>query len=542
METIERKLTTTRGTYTFEELVQHFSYLDGAQIASFFKDINLTVPREIRIKVIKDLLRDRVNETRIERATLADELGYKLTWFEYYSDSQCVNLLEFYNHGGIITRDYITNLWFAILQEFVNREVSEIDLEKLLVLADTANTQRNQIKTLPFNNALNPIFHDEKGKIDGLTQEEFRPVVYRSSTIPEVRGIATKYQVSIPKRLKKSQLLEVIMAELKDRGTYTKELELELASKNILILERYCIDNEIKASTDLKKEEIIEYILKNAKETEMAYYVPTSAIVYDKIATVEESTAPVDEIPAEPEVVEEPVVEEPIEQPVQEPVAEPMVAQTTPVYVSHHDNAYGKPIVIEMKPIEVVVNIDTGVLADILVTCRQNQEDIKRLQSGVPITTQSSVQQTHAHYAGHDEYHTEESVIMTAEDGEVIHIKDYDPKLDTILHSIAEIKEDVEGLKSGVKVIEEDTKKDKKGKGKDADGDKPKKKKRRFWFWFFLIFEILLFLFVLLFLLAIIYYFNNDVPVIAPILDSPVLSWLNNLFQRFIGYIARLRT
>jgi hypothetical protein len=43
---------------------------------------------------------------------------------------------------------------------------------------------------------------------------------------------------------------------------------------SVLLMQRYAIDNDIKASTELKKEEIIEYILSNAQETKETYYVP----------------------------------------------------------------------------------------------------------------------------------------------------------------------------------------------------------------------------------------------------------------------------
>jgi hypothetical protein len=85
---------------------------------------------------------------------------------------------------------------------------------------------------------------------------------------------------------------------------------------SVIVLQRYAIDHDIKASTELKKEEIIEYILQNAKETKEAYFVPHSPEVYEKEVT-EVSDEPLEEIIPEDVIEESPIIEEQpeIEQP-----------------------------------------------------------------------------------------------------------------------------------------------------------------------------------------------------------------------------------
>ena len=101
-------------------------------------------------------------------------------------------------------------------------------------------------------------------------------------------------------------MLDIILKKLQERGELTKELEQKLRNKNIILLERYAKDHDIKVSTELKKEEIIEFILSNAKETKETYYVPSSSAVYEKqVDEVEES------VKVEPVVVvQEKVVEQ----------------------------------------------------------------------------------------------------------------------------------------------------------------------------------------------------------------------------------------
>src|SRR5690606_32013147 len=155
---------------------------------------------------------------------------------------------------------------------------------------------------------------DEKGEIDGVTQEQFRPVVYKATTLTELRAIGKKYNAPIPKRLKKSEMLDIILGKLKERDELTPALESKLKSQNIILLERFAKDHDIKVSTELKKEEIIEFILSNAEETKSSYFIPQSQGVYEDIDEPVEAPvkveAPKPEPKPEPETKPEPIVVE----------------------------------------------------------------------------------------------------------------------------------------------------------------------------------------------------------------------------------------
>ena len=112
--------------------------------------------------------------------------------------------------------------------------------------------------------------------------KKLRPVLYKSSTLTEIRDFGSKYGVNVPRRLKKNELAQIIINELKASGKLTEELENKVNAMSVIVMQRFAIDNDIKASTELKKEEIIEYILKNAKEIKEAYFVPESLEDYEK--------------------------------------------------------------------------------------------------------------------------------------------------------------------------------------------------------------------------------------------------------------------
>src|SRR5690606_10242811 len=116
-----------------------------------------------------------VLKTIEERKTLADEIGYRLTWFSSYSDSQLVNLLEWFKSQSL-SRTYLEAFWFALLQYLVKEGLSEYDLSRLFKQAKEFEKQGNLPVTRDFNKLINPIFYDEEGEIDGLAPETFRPV------------------------------------------------------------------------------------------------------------------------------------------------------------------------------------------------------------------------------------------------------------------------------------------------------------------------------------------------------------------------------
>jgi hypothetical protein len=306
-----------------EEILKTIIYLPGSQVKSFFTEIGLTIPRELRMFVLRETLREKVIQTRKTRLTLADELNYRLSWFTEFTETQLENLLVFFDDPQL-DRVFLEDFWTDLLSYVIDKKVTSNDIKKLL--DNSISYVKSVGLELPnmkdYNREIKDLFFDSFGRIDGVPPGKFRPVLYKSSTLGEIRDLGTKYDVNVPRRLKKSELADIIVDELKDRGEHTPELETQIRGMSVLIMQRFAIDHDIKASTELKKEEIIEYILANAKETKESYFVPESPEVYEK--EIEEVQKHVEEEPvAKPifeekkehaEVVEDAKIDEPIEE------------------------------------------------------------------------------------------------------------------------------------------------------------------------------------------------------------------------------------
>lgn len=281
--TRESKVFVGNKEFRVDDLLKTIIYLPADFVYKFFTELGLTIPRELRIYVLRELLRERVAETRKSRLTLADELNYRLSWFAEFTETQLENLLIFYDDMELF-KYYLEDLWVDLFGYMLDKKVTPLDFKHLydqsLSHVRSVGLELPDLKT--YNRAIKHLFFDAPGKIDGLTPERIRPVLFKSSTLGEVRDFGLKYDVDVPRRLKKNELADIIIQELKDRKEHNDELEKQIKKMSVILMQRFAIDHDIKASTELKKEEIIEYVLSNAKETKESYYTPDSKEVYEK--------------------------------------------------------------------------------------------------------------------------------------------------------------------------------------------------------------------------------------------------------------------
>ncbi len=275
---LESRIVLENKTYEMSEVIKTLYSLPGDKVVAFFNDLSLNIPIRLRRDSIKEVLNDDVLKTREERDTLADELNYRLKLFHEFSDTQYVNLLSYYNLKENNT-SFMELFWLRLINYMIERGVSEFHINELFTLAQK-HVKKNGFgfsDLKAYNDTLNVLFYDEPEYLDGLAPKKIRPVLFQSSTLVEIREIGLKYGVDVPRRLRKKQLLEIIFDELEDRNKLNDEIQQTLSKKSVIAIQRFAIDNEIKVSTELKKEEIIEYILENAQQTKESYFKPETS-------------------------------------------------------------------------------------------------------------------------------------------------------------------------------------------------------------------------------------------------------------------------
>ena len=336
--------------YLIDDVVDKLIYLPSDQVVTFFNTIGLNIPRLIRIDVLKNVLREPVKELRNEKVTLADEINYRLLWFNRFTEFQLESLLDFFK-SNTLNELYLRELWKELINYLVLKQVNDDDILNLIL------TAKQMPKTLPsdilaYNLELKSIFFDEKGEIDGVKPEDFRPILFRSSTLVELRTLGLKYGVNVPRRLKKEELSSIILDNLSERDELTPELEAEIAKMSIVQIQRFAKNNDIKASIELKKEEIIEYILSNATETKETYYKPSSENVYNQEIVDEVLTETLETEEVIEQVIPAPIIKEVIRVPKVEKESEVLV-DLTPIIINtaqfNSNEKYYKEDINELK-------------------------------------------------------------------------------------------------------------------------------------------------------------------------------------------------
>ena len=130
----ESSITVGNKQYIVDDLLKTIIYLPAPQVKTFFTEIGLTIPREIRMYVLKEVLREKVIETRKSRLTLADEINYRLSWYTEFSETQLENLLVFFDDPKI-DRDFLEDFWTDLLSYMVEKKVLPKDIKKLVDLS-----------------------------------------------------------------------------------------------------------------------------------------------------------------------------------------------------------------------------------------------------------------------------------------------------------------------------------------------------------------------------------------------------------------------
>lgn len=269
---LDAKIQIENTDYEVAELVNHFINLSAMEISDFFTHIKFFIPKRLKIDVLKDVLLEPVLELRRQKLTVADERKYRLSWFQSYSEYQLENLLYTLRDQSL-NEKFLRKLWHSLINYMVNAKLKEADFARLIAIA--YNTlQQLPDNILKYNLELNRVFLDAKGELDGLKPEVFRPVLYKSATILEIRELGKKYNISIPQRLNKDQFHGLIIDTLRKKGKYNNKVQLQLEDLTMTELQKYCLQYKLKLSADLNKEYIIEYILEHSPQTNDIYVKP----------------------------------------------------------------------------------------------------------------------------------------------------------------------------------------------------------------------------------------------------------------------------
>lgn len=256
-----KKLVLSSKEYNLEQVVNNdLAKLSGQQIADFFLNRKLKLPRNIRTIALRSVLNGEIVNSKKQKLT--DEQRYRLLNYPLFTEYQLEIYFNIFCTEKKFQR-YKSNLWYVILSSNKELDITDGEVSYLRSLPKLGREE----KFLDFQQALFPATVDFAGYYDAQNETNFKRALYKGSTLVELRELGKKYSLSIPRRLKKKEVLEIVFDNLRSNNLLTPQLEEELSKKPVVLIERYAKNSGIPVSTELKKEDLIAYILRKLKSS-----------------------------------------------------------------------------------------------------------------------------------------------------------------------------------------------------------------------------------------------------------------------------------
>lgn len=338
--------------YTYDYVIDNLANLSGKQISDFFLNREVKMPRALNMLALRSVLNDQV---KISKQLVTDEMRYRLLSYNSFSEYQLQNFMATIVNDTLFCQ-YVKNLWKLILANADELKLVESELSYLLTLKkEQLNNDFNSYEVL-----INPAFVDFDEEFDGLGYDTFQSTLVKSSTITELREIGAKYNLNIPRRLKREELEKLICERLEEENKLDEETKAKLDLMPVLMLQRFAKINGIKLSVELKKDELVDFIIRAAKKANLL-----------KCKMVSLNQIPENEFEFKEEYVKDVIVQ--AEEPVQKEAIEPeaVIARVEPTV----EEKTAEPT-IEEAPIKESFSI--------------NEDDLKALVEKVVLETLAS--------------------------------------------------------------------------------------------------------------------------------------------------------
>lgn len=243
---------------TNEEYFQYsktLAVIPTEDLVRLLLNYKLKFPTQLHRFALKETLYPKVFQTQLYNS-YTDELKYRLRGYQDYSLFLLEKLIADYEleFDAARYKEIFFNLLFLNRDLYGLKDVFFQDLEKLKY---KYAVDFEKMSYASFMNYFQPLIVEAKGYLDGVNLKILKDVLVHSCTLGDLRSLGEKYDVKIPRRINKTQLIEILVHRFK----LSNEQALELNNKSVLELEIYAKENGFKISIDLKKADMVEYIL-----------------------------------------------------------------------------------------------------------------------------------------------------------------------------------------------------------------------------------------------------------------------------------------
>ena len=317
---------------TNEEMLDEalkYSEIRADSIVKVFRDNHIYFPDFVYKFLLLNCFKKHIfNDAYMQ--LYSDEFKYKLRSYNFFSIHLLRKTIEDYNID--VKSSEFKNLFFRFYLK------NEKKFKKSIILSTSLNElieDKNSDETIyDCLKSFDDLFYTPKGYLDGISLSILKESIIATYSLPYLKDLGSKYGVNVPKRINKSELLDLVST----RFQLTDEERSTIESKSITEIISFSKKKGFKVSSDLKKSDMVEYIIfklnKYNEEVEKDLYnydilvesdlienkieqdnleqtdqaIPTSEVMVenemdDEDVKVDENVEPQDETEKEPEEV-----------------------------------------------------------------------------------------------------------------------------------------------------------------------------------------------------------------------------------------------
>ncbi len=247
------------------KLVESFTVIPAHEIVKYLKNKEIYLPYYLH----KALIRKNIAPTiaSAESANkFSDEMKHRLKWFDQFTIFQLERLTSGYQLKINVT-EYKKDFWDIIVRNRTELGINNLEFVKLKNLT-MKYAKEPQESYDSVRQAFEEVYFEPTGYFDGTEIEQAKEVLKNATTLTEVRDLGKEYNVEIPRRINKKQLIDIVAIKL----NFDQEKIDEISKKSILEIERYAKRRKVDVSIELKKSDMIEYILIKMPQEDVPKY------------------------------------------------------------------------------------------------------------------------------------------------------------------------------------------------------------------------------------------------------------------------------
>jgi len=249
------------------KLVDSFTVIPSHEIVKYLKNKEIYLPYYLHKALIRKNIAPTI-ATAESSNKFSDEMRHRLKWFDRFTIFQLERLATGYQLDINVT-EYKKDFWDIIIRNRTDLGINNLEFVKLQNL--TMKYAKEPQETYEaIRREFEEVYFEPVGYFDGTEIDEAKEVLTNATTLTEVRDLGKLYDVEIPRRINKKQLIDIVAIKL----NFDQAKIDEISKKSILEIERYAKRRKVNVSIELKKSDMIEYILiKMPQEEVPKYYI-----------------------------------------------------------------------------------------------------------------------------------------------------------------------------------------------------------------------------------------------------------------------------